>query len=112
MFIWSFVTVTNGLQAHQPEMFAACQRWFEAAKSPGKLAKVLAKEYPDLVARMSELARTMPGYVSHKTFVAEDGERTWRTPYDDCVLVMPSMSHVKPGNTMVRLGRFETAGSE
>jgi mannose-1-phosphate guanylyltransferase len=40
MFIWSFVTVTEGLQKHQPEMYAACQRWFEAAKSPAKLTKV------------------------------------------------------------------------
>ncbi len=48
MFIWSFVTVTEALQKHQPEMFAACQRWFEAAKSPAKLTKVLAKEYPEI----------------------------------------------------------------
>jgi mannose-1-phosphate guanylyltransferase len=48
MFIWSFVTVTEGLQKHQPEMLAACQRWFAAAKNPAKLNKVLAKEYPDL----------------------------------------------------------------
>ena len=48
MFIWSFVTVTEGLQKHQPEMFAACQRWFAAAKSPAKLKKVLAKEYPGI----------------------------------------------------------------
>ena len=48
MFIWSFVTVTEGLQKHQPEMFAACQRWFDAAKNPAKLKKVLAKEYPDI----------------------------------------------------------------
>ena len=48
MFIWSFVTITEGLQKHQPEMFAACQRWFKAADSPAKLNKVLAKEYPDL----------------------------------------------------------------
>ena len=47
MFIWSFVTVTNGLEAHQPEMAEACRRWFKAAWTP-KLAKVLAKEYPDL----------------------------------------------------------------
>ena len=46
MFIWSFVTVTEGLQKHQPEMYEACQRWFDAAKSPAKLTKVLAKEYP------------------------------------------------------------------
>ena len=48
MFIWSFVTITEGLQKHQPEMFAACQRWFAAASHPAKLKKVLAKEYPEL----------------------------------------------------------------
>src|SRR5215217_2875033 len=47
MFIWSFVTVTEGLQKHQPEMAAACQRWFQMAGTP-KLKKVLAKEYPEL----------------------------------------------------------------
>jgi mannose-1-phosphate guanylyltransferase len=47
MFVWSFVTITNGLEKHQPEMNAACHRWFEAA-ARGKLAKVLAKEYPDI----------------------------------------------------------------
>jgi mannose-1-phosphate guanylyltransferase len=46
MFIWSFVTVAEGLQKHQPEMYEACQRWFKAAANPGKLSKVLAKEYP------------------------------------------------------------------
>ena len=47
MFIWSFVTVTEGLQKHQPEMAAACQRWFKVAFTP-KMAKVLAKEYPEI----------------------------------------------------------------
>jgi heme-degrading monooxygenase HmoA len=28
-----------------------------------------------MAKRMSDLARTIPGYVSHKGFVAEDGER-------------------------------------
>ena len=46
MFVWSFITVTNGLEKHQPEMFAACQRWFKVAANPAKLAKILAKEYP------------------------------------------------------------------
>ena len=31
--------------------------------------------YGPLAAHMSELARLTPGYVSHKGFVAEDGER-------------------------------------
>jgi mannose-1-phosphate guanylyltransferase len=48
MFVWSFVTVTNGLQQYQPEMFAACQRWFKVAAQPAKLAKLLAKEYPEI----------------------------------------------------------------
>jgi predicted deacylase len=41
------------------------------------------------------------------TVLATDGDQIWRTPYDDCVLVMPSTAHVKPGNTMVRLGRYD-----
>ena len=48
MFVWSFVTVTNGLEKHQPEMFAACQRWFKVAAQPAKLARVLAREYPEV----------------------------------------------------------------
>jgi mannose-1-phosphate guanylyltransferase len=47
MFIWSFVTITEGLQKHQPEMAEACHRWFKVAGTP-RLAKVLAKEYPDI----------------------------------------------------------------
>jgi hypothetical protein len=39
--------------------------------------------------------------------VATDGDKTWRTPYDHCVLVMPSLVHLKPGTTMVRLGRYD-----
>jgi mannose-1-phosphate guanylyltransferase len=46
MFIWSFVTITEGLQKHQPDMYAACQRWFAAAGNPAKLNKLLAAEYP------------------------------------------------------------------
>src|SRR3989442_7083384 len=32
MFIWSFVTVTEGLQKHQPAMYEACQRSFKVAR--------------------------------------------------------------------------------
>jgi mannose-1-phosphate guanylyltransferase len=50
MFLWSFVTITQGLEKHQPELAAACQRWFKVAGTPGtpKLDKVLAKEYPGI----------------------------------------------------------------
>ncbi|KAB2664595.1 MAG: NTP transferase domain-containing protein [Verrucomicrobia bacterium] len=49
MFVWSFVTVTNALQQHQPEMHDACRRWFAAAaKSPAALDRILAREYPGI----------------------------------------------------------------
>jgi len=32
-------------------------------------------EYGAMAKRMSELARAVPGYISHKGFVADDGER-------------------------------------
>jgi heme-degrading monooxygenase HmoA len=60
---------------------------FRSRLKPG-----LRDEYAAAVDRMNELAQTMPGYLSHKTYYAEDGERctivefeheeglrTWRT---------------------------------
>lgn len=41
------------------------------------------------------------------TVVATDGDTVWRTPYDNCVMVMPSLKHLKPGTTLVRLGRYD-----
>ena len=48
MFVWSFVTITEALQKHQPEMLEACQRWFKVANTPAKLGKILAREYPEI----------------------------------------------------------------
>src|SRR5215472_13415976 len=42
---------------------------------------------------------------SSGTLIGRDGDREVRTPYDDCVLIMPSRRLVK-GQTAVRLGRF------
>lgn len=39
------------------------------------------------------------------TLLGYDGDRPLRTPYDDCVLIMPSR-RLTPGLTAVRLGRF------
>lgn len=39
--------------------------------------------------------------------IAVDGDTVIRAPYDDTVLVMPSMAQLKVGTTMVRLGRYE-----
>lgn len=39
-------------------------------------------EYGPMAARMSELAKTMPGYISHKGFTAPDGERVTIVEFD------------------------------
>ena len=41
------------------------------------------------------------------TPIARDGAEVIRTPYDDCVLVMPSLRQLAPGVTTVRLGRLQ-----
>ncbi len=46
MFLWSFATITEALQVHQPAMAAACERWRRAASNPGQLARTLKREYP------------------------------------------------------------------
>lgn len=43
------------------------------------------------------------------TPIARDGDHTWVAPYDDTVLVMPGLTHLRPGNTQVRLGRYVEA---
>jgi len=40
-----------------------------------RLLPGVREEYVVLANRMNELAATMPGYISHKGFFAEDGER-------------------------------------
>ena len=40
-------------------------------------------EYRDMAGEMSALARTMPGYVEHKAFTADDGERVTIVTFAD-----------------------------
>src|SRR6478736_6761984 len=73
MFIWSFVTITEGLQKHQPDMYEACQRWFKVGTNPAKLNKVLAKEYPDLKKVSIDYA-----LMEHaQNVIAADGDFEW-----------------------------------
>ncbi|MFM7331092.1 MAG: hypothetical protein ACKO1L_05450 [Brachymonas sp.] len=39
------------------------------------------------------------------TVIAHDQAETITTPYDNCVLVMPSIRQLRPGVTTVRLGQ-------
>jgi heme-degrading monooxygenase HmoA len=43
---------------------------FRSRHNPG-----IEQEYGPMAKHMGELARTIPGYISHKGFAAEDGER-------------------------------------
>ena len=88
MFIWAFVTITEGLQKHQPEMYAACQRWFKVAGQPAKLARVLAKEYPDLKKLSIDYA-----LMEHaQNVVVADGTFAW----DDLGSWNALAHHLKP----------------
>ncbi len=42
-----------------------------------------AEAYGDDAGRISELARTMPGYVEHKVFTSGDGERVTLVTFAD-----------------------------
>jgi heme-degrading monooxygenase HmoA len=44
---------------------------FRARRAPAGVGE----EYQYWFTRMTELARDMPGYISHKAYVADDGER-------------------------------------
>jgi mannose-1-phosphate guanylyltransferase len=88
MFIWSFVTLTQGLEKHQPEMAAACQRWFKVGTNPAKLAKVLAKEYPEIKKISIDYALMEQ---AHNVVVAE-GDFVW----DDLGSWTALSRHIKP----------------
>src|SRR5580700_10044492 len=88
MFIWSFVTITEGLQKHQPEMFEACQRWFKVSTKPAKLEKVLAKEYPGIKKISIDFA-----LMEHaQNVVVADGAFEW----DDLGSWTALARHLKP----------------
>lgn len=51
---------------------------FRSRLKPGAI-----DEYLEWAQRMAAIARTMPGYVSHKGFAAEDGERVTIVEFRD-----------------------------
>jgi heme-degrading monooxygenase HmoA len=48
-----------------------------------RLADAAVEAYGEHLVRMSELARSMPGYVEHKSFLAADGERVTLVTFAD-----------------------------
>lgn len=92
--------------------------WAQARlRLPAPAEQRLVRVTEAVVARSTGFRFLVPleglGVIEKKgTPIAEDtdpasGEKiVWRAPYDRTVLVMPSLKHLRPGNTQVRLGRF------
>lgn len=90
MFIWSFVTVTQGLEKHQPEMAQTCQRWFKVAGT-SKLDRVLARDYPNLRKISIDFA-----LLEHaQNVVVADGQFAW----DDLGSWPALARHLKPDSS-------------
>ncbi len=64
------------------------------------VAKSTAFRFVDDYRGMETIARA-------GTVIASDGESNIVTPYDNCVLLQPSLRHLAPGVTVVRLGKPE-----
>jgi heme-degrading monooxygenase HmoA len=70
---------------------------FRTRLNPGAV-----EEYGPMAKRMSELARTVPGYISHKGFVAEDGERVTIVEFESEEALQEWRGHPEHGKAKKR----------
>lgn len=102
--LWRFLAATGVLP------YAAIEARLRVPLAPQRVVRVTEA----VVARSTDFHFLLPvqglGVVEKAgTPIAQDGAAVWRAPYDDTVLVMPSLTHLRPGNTQVRLGRYDPA---
>jgi mannose-1-phosphate guanylyltransferase len=88
MFIWSFVTVAQSLEMHQPDLAAACERWFKVAGDPRKLGRMLSRDYP----RLKKISVDYALMEKAQNVVVADGAFDW----DDLGAWPALMRHMKP----------------
>jgi len=100
--LWRFLTHTGAMRGDDlPE------DWRQKTPSPSKPVRVT-----EVVSAQSHEFRFVAPYTGMEvipkkgTVIGYDAGEPVVTPYDDCVLVMPSVRHVRPGATIVRLGRL------
>ena len=92
---------------------AADAAWVAAnVRLPLPARQRLVRVTEPVVVRSADFRFLMPTYglqviPQAGTPLAQDGSHVWKTPYDNCVLVMPGTKNLKAGGTAVRLGRFE-----
>lgn len=107
-------------QHWQPETVALCRRaatrflaitGCAPAPAPAPQTGPVLVEVTDTITAASDAFRFRAAFVGMEripragTVIADDGTREIRTPYDDCVLVMPA-HRARRGLTAVRLGRI------
>ena len=92
---------------------AVAREWALAqAPLPLPATQRLVRVTEAVVAKSNDFHFLVPvvglSVVRHKgTPIAQDGAQIWHAPYDNTVLVMPGLTHLRAGNTQVRLGRYE-----
>ncbi len=113
---WEEVTVANA-----SESVAGLLRFLGLAGPEHTMLPVPSGVHPRYATVTAAITATTPNFNfmqpyrggevirERNTLIAHDGEAEIRTPYDDCLLVMPSLRPSK-GHTAVRLGRFEESG--
>lgn len=87
MFVWSFVTISQGLETHQPDMAEACQRWFKVAKT-AKLPRTLKRDYP----KVKKISIDYALMEKAQNVVVADGAFAW----DDLGSWTALARHLKP----------------
>jgi len=98
---WRFLAATGVLSA------ADAAPWLQRPAASQRVIQVT-----DRVTIQSDDFRFFDTYEGFEvieragTVIARDGGKDIRTPYDECVLIMPSRRFAR-GQTAVRLGRFE-----
>jgi predicted deacylase len=92
--------LVEGSWATQHLRCAPPQRQRLVRVGQGITARTAAFRFTQPVHHLLEIPRA-------GTLLAEDDGQQWRTPHDDCVLIMPMMRPGRGGQTMVRLGRYE-----
>ncbi|MEN9772977.1 MAG: hypothetical protein RL322_47 [Pseudomonadota bacterium] len=102
--MWRFLGETGVL--------AASQRPSDVPSRPSAAKQFLVRVTEPVVARSMDFRfaddfKGLEVVAREGDPIAFDGDTVIRAPYDDTVLVMPSLKHLKVGTTMVRLGRLE-----
>ncbi len=104
--LWRFLAVTGAVHAAAaPLQLAppAAQRVVQVTEAV--VAKSTAFRFLVPIVGLS-VVRAAGTPIAQDVDPASGATVTWRAPYDDTVLVMPSLRHLRVGNTQVRLGRY------